>query len=72
MRGIEHEPTVLFRCDGTATTGIGHVGRSLALAEALVEQGYRPLFVGRYDAPIAARLDQAGIEHCPIEGESWS
>ncbi len=39
---------ILFRCDGTDDTGLGHVSRCLSLAEAASELGASPIFVGRY------------------------
>ena len=41
----------LFRCDGTAEIGAGHVTRCLALAEALVDAGWRITFVVNEEAP---------------------
>lgn len=41
--------SVLFRCDGTAQTGLGHVSRCLALAEALQELGFHAVFCGSFE-----------------------
>jgi UDP-2,4-diacetamido-2,4,6-trideoxy-beta-L-altropyranose hydrolase len=39
---------ILFRCDGMAETGLGHVSRCVALAEALRECGFVSRFCGRF------------------------
>lgn len=36
---------LLFRCDAGGTVGLGHVMRSLVLAEAFAKRGFRPEFV---------------------------
>lgn len=53
--------SILFRCDGTVKTGLGHVSRCLALAEALQECGFAPRFLGRFEAGAAALLSSAGM-----------
>ena len=55
---------VLVRCDGTRETGLGHVSRCLALAEALAEREIASIFCGAFDAPARRLLGEAGI---PIE-----
>jgi spore coat polysaccharide biosynthesis predicted glycosyltransferase SpsG len=64
--------TVLFRCDGTSQTGLGHASRSLALAEAFVDLGCGCSFVGRFDAPVQERLRTAGMVTEALDAESWS
>jgi spore coat polysaccharide biosynthesis predicted glycosyltransferase SpsG len=54
----------LVRCDGTRETGLGHVSRCLALAEALAEREIASLFCGAFDAAARRLLDEAGV---PIE-----
>ena len=55
---------VLFRCDGTRETGLGHVSRCLALAEALGEREIESIFCGAFDARARGLLEEAGV---PIE-----
>ncbi len=52
---------ILIRCDGTVETGLGHVSRCLALAEALQECGLACRFLGRFDAGATALLSSAGL-----------
>jgi spore coat polysaccharide biosynthesis predicted glycosyltransferase SpsG len=63
---------VLFRCDGTSRTGLGHTSRSLALAEAFVDMGYRCLFVGHFDSIVAERLRGAGMQWETLAATAWS
>lgn len=37
---------VVFRCDGNPQSGLGHLVRSIALAEAFVSRGYQCVFAG--------------------------
>ncbi|MGW9588115.1 GNAT family N-acetyltransferase [Microbacterium sp. NPDC055455] len=58
--------TVLFRCDATTQGGIGHLVRTLALAEALADRGGRPIVSGDVTAPLAREmLAGSGIEVLP-------
>jgi spore coat polysaccharide biosynthesis predicted glycosyltransferase SpsG len=52
---------VLVRCDGTDETGLGHVSRCLALAEALAETGVRALFCGEFNRRAEGLLAEAGM-----------
>lgn len=52
----------LFRCDGGVEVGLGHVSRSLALAEALSEEGVAALFVGEFSEQARGLLESAGME----------
>ncbi len=53
---------LLFRTDANAAIGMGHVTRSLALAEAWVQGGGRATFAMREPpADVARRLDALGI-----------
>jgi spore coat polysaccharide biosynthesis predicted glycosyltransferase SpsG len=54
----------LVRCDGTRETGLGHVSRCLALAEALAERGIASTFCGAFEAHARRLLGEAGV---PIE-----
>jgi N-acetylneuraminate synthase len=52
----------VFRCDGTATTGLGHVSRCAALAEGLSEQGVSSLFSGQYSEAALTIIAAAGAK----------
>ncbi len=52
---------MIFRCDATARTGLGHLSRSIALAEACREAGETCRFVGRYETAGSAILAAAGF-----------
>ena len=54
---------LIFRCDATAETGLGHLSRSLALAEAARAQGGTPLFCGHWSDPAFALLSASGFAH---------
>jgi spore coat polysaccharide biosynthesis predicted glycosyltransferase SpsG len=54
----------LVRCDGTRETGLGHVSRCLALAEALAEREIQSVFCGTFDDRARRLLREAGI---PVE-----
>lgn len=54
---------VVFRCDSGATTGLGHLSRCLALAEALRERDSTALFIGDYSTHALALLKGAGVDH---------
>jgi len=54
-------PLWLIRCDANAEVGLGHLGRCLAVAEALREAGSDSLFVGRFEADFAAALANSGF-----------
>jgi spore coat polysaccharide biosynthesis predicted glycosyltransferase SpsG len=58
----------LFRCDGTRETGLGHVSRCLALAEALAEREIASIFCGAFDAPARRLLGEAGVPIEPARG----
>lgn len=64
--------TVLFRCDGCSHTGLGHVSRSLGLAEALSEIGHHCVFLGKFDGPARELLEAAAIQFEIAEPDSWS
>lgn len=59
-------PTVIFRCDGDGTNGLGHVSRCIALAEAFDELGWRCEFVGVYGAVAASLISSAAFHHSPL------
>jgi spore coat polysaccharide biosynthesis predicted glycosyltransferase SpsG len=52
---------VVFRCDGDARTGAGHVGRCLRLAAAFADAGHDVLLVGRYEGIAASLVERAGL-----------
>lgn len=54
---------VLVRCDGGGTLGVGHVMRSLALAEAAVAAGHQVVVAGRFEGVFLERqLSAAPVE----------
>ena len=54
---------MIFRCDATAATGLGHLSRSLGLAEALVERDATVRFLGEYNDTARTMLASAGVDH---------
>jgi len=54
---------IIFRCDANGATGLGHLSRSLALAEALRRAGGEPLFLGHWSGPAFVLLDATGFAH---------
>ncbi len=54
---------VIFRCDANEATGLGHLSRSLALAEALRRAGGEAVFLGHWSGPAFVLLDAAGFAH---------
>lgn len=65
MMGCKH--TFIFRCDGTQETGLGHVSRCIALAEALQEQGCNSIFFGNYTKAATELLSKAGFAFKDIQ-----
>jgi spore coat polysaccharide biosynthesis predicted glycosyltransferase SpsG/GNAT superfamily N-acetyltransferase len=54
---------VLLSCDGGGSLGVGHVMRSLALAEAAVRAGHRVLVAGHFEGSwLATQLLAAPVE----------
>ena len=54
---------VLIHCNGGPDIGVGHVMRSLALAEEAVASGHEVTFVGEYDgAFVLNQLDTAPVD----------
>ena len=51
----------VFRCDGGAAIGAGHVGRCLPLARALAATGAQVTFAGRFGGVAAELLARAGV-----------
>lgn len=47
---------VLLRCDASAGSGVGHLVRCLALAEAAHSRGWEATLLGSVDAPLGRRL----------------
>ena len=59
----------LFRCDATESTGLGHLSRCLALAEAARQRGISSSFLGEYDAFAARFLNDSGFSALPFRPE---
>ncbi len=68
----KNKPTIVFRCDGNLQTGLGHISRSLGLAEALAEANCECLFLGQFGDGIRKRLESAGMKPGLLEADSWS
>jgi UDP-2,4-diacetamido-2,4,6-trideoxy-beta-L-altropyranose hydrolase len=64
------EKLILFRCDGTPETGLGHVSRCVALAEALGECGFVCRFFGRFGVGAADMLNGADMGFYFSTGET--
>ncbi|MCI5156946.1 MAG: UDP-2,4-diacetamido-2,4,6-trideoxy-beta-L-altropyranose hydrolase [Candidatus Electrothrix sp. AUS1_2] len=62
----------LFRCDGTRDTGLGHVSRCIALAEALQECGAFCVFSGKFSSGAHHLLNSPGIIFEDLECETGS
>ncbi len=60
----------LFRCDGTNDTGLGHVSRCIALAEALEDRGCDSVFFGNYTQSASMMLNTAGFKFQDMQLES--
>lgn len=58
---------IVFRCDANEATGLGHLSRSLALAEALRRAGGEARFVGHWSGPAFTLLAAAGMESRPAK-----
>ena len=62
---------VLLRCDGGGSLGVGHVMRSLALAEAAVAAGHSVVVAGRFEGSfLQGQLAAAPVQvaHLPASG----
>jgi spore coat polysaccharide biosynthesis predicted glycosyltransferase SpsG/ribosomal protein S18 acetylase RimI-like enzyme len=62
---------VLLNCDGGGSLGVGHVMRSLALAEAAAQAGHHVLVAGHFEGSfLAAQLAAAPVEVARIS--AWT
>jgi spore coat polysaccharide biosynthesis predicted glycosyltransferase SpsG/L-amino acid N-acyltransferase YncA len=58
---------VLVLCDGGGPLGVGHVIRSLALAEAAVAAGHQVVVAGQFEGPfLLGQLEAAPVEVLPL------
>lgn len=65
--GAKHDRgQILFRCDGTVQTGLGHASRCLALAEALTEVGCKCHFVGHWNETAEELISTAEMSSARI------
>ena len=66
-----HAATIGFRCDATASTGVGHLVRCIALAEELVARSAAVVFLGDFAGlPWAQRqLELRGLRVCAPESD---
>lgn len=55
----------VIRCDATAGGGLGHLGRSVGVAQAAKAAGWEVVFVGSFDLPLAREL----LEESGADGE---
>ena len=62
--------TTIFRCDGSAAIGTGHVMRCLALAQSVHHLGNNVLFVMREDGGIEERVKREGFDVVCIQGKN--
>ena len=54
---------IIFRCDATADTGLGHLSRSLAVAEGIRRAGGECLFVGHWSGAAFTLLRESNFPH---------
>jgi spore coat polysaccharide biosynthesis predicted glycosyltransferase SpsG len=65
-------PTIVFRCDANLQTGLGHISRSLGLAEAFIEASCDCRFLGKFDKKMHQRLDAPEMKWELLNATSWS
>lgn len=63
---------ILFRCDATAETGVGHLSRCLALAEALRRSGKTCHFIGHWSGLSVKMLQHASFTSQPSTAATGS
>ena len=69
---MKRKGRVLYCCEATEQTGLGHVMRSLGLAEAMQETGWSPVFAGRFEPAVETLIGDAGFacERLPRAGDA--
>jgi spore coat polysaccharide biosynthesis predicted glycosyltransferase SpsG len=64
---------ILVRCDARAEIGLGHVARSLAIAEALTARlGVPARFLSRSDPLVERFLAEHGVQHDPVSDTGYA
>jgi len=63
---------ILFRCDAHPQVGLGHLGRSIGLAEALRHLGHSCFFLGQWDDVAQGMLEDARFTYHEAPSEAGS
>jgi UDP-2,4-diacetamido-2,4,6-trideoxy-beta-L-altropyranose hydrolase len=63
MPSIRELPPLLVRADASEVTGMGHVMRCMALAQAWQDRGGPVTFLGAIPQSLGARIEVAGFDY---------